>query len=72
MVRIVGPPEEGGWKDVMFTQDQLVAESARHKRCNCTNTLGKPRISTHGSGDNIIHLQRIPHGYGSKKIDWIN
>jgi hypothetical protein len=48
------------------------AERAHHKRCNCTNTLGKPRISTHGSRDNIIHLQRIPDGYGSKRIDWIN
>jgi hypothetical protein len=39
LVRIVGPSEEGSWKEVMFTQVQLVAESAHHKRCNYTNTL---------------------------------
>jgi hypothetical protein len=39
LVRIIGSSEEGSWKEVMFTRVQLVAESARHKRCNCTNTL---------------------------------
>jgi hypothetical protein len=32
--RLIGSPEEGSWKEVMFTQVQLVAESARHKRCD--------------------------------------
>jgi hypothetical protein len=32
-------PSEGSWKEVKFTQAQLVAESACHKRCNCTNNL---------------------------------
>jgi hypothetical protein len=44
LVMIVGPPEEGSWKEVMFTQVRLVAESARHKRCDSTNTLENPDI----------------------------
>jgi hypothetical protein len=38
-VRITEPSEEGSGKKVMFTRIQLVAESARHKRCDCTNSL---------------------------------
>jgi hypothetical protein len=68
LVRIVGPSEEGSWKEVMFTQDQLVAESARHKRCDCTNTLGKVRISTHGSRDDIIHLQQSQLDMASRRF----
>jgi hypothetical protein len=44
LVRIVGPSEEGSWNEVMFTQVQLVAESALHKKCNYTNTLGNKDI----------------------------
>jgi hypothetical protein len=39
LVRIVGPLEEGSRKEVLFTQVQLDAESARRKRCDYTNTL---------------------------------
>jgi hypothetical protein len=39
LVRIIGSSGKGSWKEVMITQDRLVAESARHKRCDCTNTL---------------------------------
>jgi hypothetical protein len=39
LVRLIGSLEEGSWKEVMFTQVQPVAESACHKRCDCTNTL---------------------------------
>jgi hypothetical protein len=39
VIRLIGSPEEGSWKEVMFTQVQLVAESARNKRCDCTNSL---------------------------------
>jgi hypothetical protein len=67
-VRIVGPSEEGVWKEDMFTQDQLVAESTRHKRCDCTNTLGKTRISTHGSRDDIIHLQQSQMDMASRRF----
>jgi hypothetical protein len=71
-VRIIGPSGEGSLKEVMFTQVQLVVESARHKSCDFINTLGKTKISTCGSRDNILYLQHIPDGYGFKKIYWIN
>jgi hypothetical protein len=44
--RIFVSSEEGRWKEVMFTQVQLVAESAHHKRCDCTNTLVNQDIYT--------------------------
>jgi hypothetical protein len=71
LVRFIGLLEEGSWKEVMLTEVQLVAESARHKSVIAL-ILWKTNISTHGSRDNIIYLQHIPDGYGFEKIYWLN
>jgi hypothetical protein len=72
LVRITVSSGKGSWEEVMFTQDWLIVESARHKSCDYINTLGKTRISTCESRDNVLYLQHIPDGYDFKKNYWIN
>jgi hypothetical protein len=52
LVRIVGPSEEGSWKEVMFTQVLIGAESARHRGVT-ELILWKTKISTYGLRDGL-------------------